>query len=91
MAAGAEEWDLRLNRLSLQQSLVEQLVELLLVLLSIDHPFSQVAQPKPSTGVRKRRIHHLEESHMIMEHPNTRACLTPAPPTPQEFMHVASA
>lgn len=67
--------DLRLDRLSLQQSLIEQFVELLLVLLSIDHPLGQVPQSKPSTRVRKRRIHHLEESHRMMEHGHVYGCL----------------
>lgn len=60
--------DLRLDRLSLQQSLVEEFVELLFILLSINHPLGQVPQPKPSTRVRKRWIHHLEKSYVIMEH-----------------------
>ncbi|TNN60074.1 hypothetical protein EYF80_029743 [Liparis tanakae] len=42
---------LRLDRLSLQQGLIEQLVELLFVLLSIDNPLSQVPQPEPSPRV----------------------------------------
>lgn len=53
-------WNLRLDRLPLQQSLVEQFVELLFILLSINHPLSQVPQPKSSTRVRKRWIHHLK-------------------------------
>lgn len=51
---------LRLDRLSFQQSLVEQFVELLFVLLGIDDPFSQVPQPKPSPRVRERWIYHLK-------------------------------
>lgn len=78
--------DLRLDRLPLQQSLVEQLVELLLVLLSINHPFSQVAQPKSSPRVRKRRIHHLEWHKVTHDNgtPKRSSCPTAATMTHAE-------
>lgn len=61
-SSNSKEVDSRLDCLPLQQSLIEQFVELLFILLSIDHPFSQVPQPQPSAGVRKRWIHHLKEN-----------------------------
>lgn len=48
---------LHLDGLSLQQSLIEKLVELLFILLGIDHPLCKVPQPEPSARVREGWIH----------------------------------
>lgn len=46
-----------MDGLSLQQSLIEKFVELLFVLLGIDHPLCKVPQPEPSARVREGWIH----------------------------------
>lgn len=51
--------NLHLHSLSLQEGLIQQLVQLLLVLLGVDDSLSQVSETKASAGVGEGWIHHL--------------------------------
>jgi hypothetical protein len=47
---------LHLGGLSLQQGLIEQLVELMLVLRGVHHAVRQVLEAQPAAGVGERRV-----------------------------------
>lgn len=51
--------NLHLHSLSLQEGLIQQLVQLLLILLGVDDSLSQVSETKASAGIGEGWVHHL--------------------------------